>query len=62
MLRKAVSLIPSVCLLLFVVSGCTRNNGDIGDWFGKWQVTEVKVNGLPGMIMSLGISGNFRMT
>ena len=47
MLRKAVSLIPSVCLLLFVVSGCTRNNGDIGDWFGKWQVTEVKVNGLP---------------
>lgn len=28
-------------------TGCTRNNGDIGVWFGKWQVMEIKVNGQP---------------
>lgn len=28
-------------------TGCTRNNGDIGDWFGQWQQTEMLVDGAP---------------
>ena len=37
------------CLVLAVYvmsAGCTRNNGDIGDWFGTWQMTEISVNGV----------------
>lgn len=35
-------LIP---LLLMVLTGCTRNNGDIGKWFGKWQLQEMTIDG-----------------
>lgn len=28
-----------------VTGGCTRNNGDIGAWFGRWQLTEIRVDG-----------------
>ncbi|MDE6166647.1 MAG: lipocalin-like domain-containing protein, partial [Muribaculaceae bacterium] len=31
------------CLTL---SGCMQHNGDIGDWFGKWQVMEIRVDGV----------------
>lgn len=34
-------LLPAILFL----TGCTRNNGDIGDWFGKWQLLELTVNG-----------------
>ena len=36
-------------LILFsalLFAGCTENNGDIGNWFGMWQVTEIKINGI----------------
>ncbi len=36
-----VAALAFACLL----AGCTRNNGDIGDWFGTWQMTEVTANG-----------------
>lgn len=35
------------CLMLCLSSGCTRNNGDIGEWFSKWQIMEMRVNGEP---------------
>lgn len=28
-------------------AGCTRNNGDIGDWFGTWQMTAIMADGEP---------------
>lgn len=31
-------------LFLLVTTGCTRNNGDIGDWFGTWQVMDIRQN------------------
>ena len=48
-LSKALSR-PVSLMGLFVAAmllgGCTRNNGDIGDWFGKWQVMEIRVDGV----------------
>ncbi len=35
------------CLLMLLSSSCTRNNGDIGKWFGKWQIMEIRVDGQP---------------
>lgn len=34
-------------LMICLSSGCTRNNGDIGEWFGKWQIIEMSINGEP---------------
>lgn len=34
-------------LLLILFCGCTRNNGDIGKWFGKWQVEKISTIGNP---------------
>lgn len=36
----------AVIVLTGVLAGCTRNNGDIGDWFGTWQMTEVAADGV----------------
>lgn len=33
-------------VLLIIISGCTRNNGDIGSWFGRWQVMEIQADGV----------------
>jgi hypothetical protein len=33
--------------LIMILSGCTRNNGDIGDWFGKWQIMSISADGTP---------------
>ncbi len=41
-------LTAAICLFMVaLLQGCTRNNGDIGNWFGKWQVMEIKVDGQP---------------
>lgn len=32
---------------LTVSPGCTRNNGDIGDWFGTWRLETITVDGKP---------------
>lgn len=34
-----------LCVAAFLTTGCTRNNGDIGNWFGQWQVMEIKTDG-----------------
>lgn len=34
-------------MMTMLLNGCTRNNGDIGKWFGRWQVTEIAVDGIP---------------
>lgn len=41
-------IVLAVCLLPgFLQQGCTRNNGDIGNWFGRWQITEILADGTP---------------
>lgn len=50
MKADVLKFLSSVCLLAFmavVLPGCTRNNGDIGNWFGTWQMTEVAADGEP---------------
>ena len=37
-------LVTIACTLSY---SCTRNNGDIGDWFGTWRVDELTVDGEP---------------
>lgn len=39
----------AIALVLFIVGlcGCTRNNGDIGPWFGTWKLTEITIDGTP---------------
>lgn len=44
---RYITLSGMITLLLTMATGCTRNNGDIGVWFGKWQVMDVRVNGQP---------------
>jgi lipoprotein len=36
------AVMTALCALL---CGCTRNNGDIGPWFGTWHLTSVEING-----------------
>lgn len=46
--------LPFMALLLWVAaaaagvcSSCTRNNGDIGPWFGTWHLTRITANDQP---------------
>lgn len=39
LLACIVVIVPALC-------SCTRNNGDIGPWFGMWQLLEVQTNGV----------------
>ncbi len=32
---------------MILLPACTRNNGDIGPWFGAWKVESITVNGSP---------------
>lgn len=47
MAMRYLSVILSVVALTMLSAGCTRNNGDIGPWFGTWQVTRIDVDGVP---------------
>lgn len=42
-----VSLYILFILAAFVLAaaGCTRNNGNIGAWFGTWRVVSIEVDG-----------------
>lgn len=45
--RRGFPMVMAVVIaMLMSLTGCTRNNGDIGDWFGRWQIMEIKVNGV----------------
>lgn len=39
----------SCILVLFAIltSGCTHNDGDIGEWFGSWHLEQILINGEP---------------
>jgi len=34
-----------VATITLWLTGCTRNNGDIGIWFGTWHVTSITADG-----------------
>lgn len=36
-----------MAIMLLSVAGCTRNNGDIGPWFGTWKLDAMTINGAP---------------
>ncbi len=38
-------LSPLLVIITVILNGCTRNNGDIGEWFGTWKVTEITIDG-----------------
>ena len=42
-----IRFITIIILLAYATSGCTRNDGDIGPWFGTWQVTFITIDGVP---------------
>ncbi|MCM1077706.1 MAG: lipocalin-like domain-containing protein [Bacteroides sp.] len=33
--------------MMTILSGCTHNNGDIGDFFGEWRVEKITADGQP---------------
>lgn len=39
-------LIIFVATLCLSSIGCTRNNGDIGEWFGTWHLETITTNGV----------------
>ena len=41
---KQISLLLLTALL--AVAACTHNNGDIGNWFGTWNIEEVAADGV----------------
>jgi len=46
---KHLSLFLKLFALIVIVAAgsCTRNNGDIGDWFGLWRVDNITIDGEP---------------
>lgn len=38
-IRLVVALVAGA-----IVTGCTQNNGNIGDWFGEWHLESITVN------------------
>lgn len=38
------SIIMTMALLSAAIS-CTTNNGNIGEWMGRWKLTEIECNG-----------------
>lgn len=44
--RRFLPWLTAICLLI-MSGGCTRNNGDIGYWFGRWQIMEIYADSEP---------------
>lgn len=45
-MKKSIH-ISLLLLVITVVTGCTHNDGDIGQWFGTWQLEEITADGTP---------------
>ena len=45
MKKSTLYLLSAVAVLL--LTGCTRNHGDIGIWFGTWHVESITCDGEP---------------
>lgn len=39
--------LAALFIMFAMLTGCTRNNGDIGNWFGRWQIMEITADGIP---------------
>ena len=44
-MKKTLYILSIV--VLFALSACTRNHGDIGIWFGTWYVESITADGAP---------------
>lgn len=44
---KSLYKILTLAAILFTATACTRNNGDIGDWFGTWKLDNITIDGVP---------------
>ena len=42
-MKYILKLISFTFIILFACS-CTRNNGDIGDYFGTWKLNQISIN------------------
>lgn len=45
-LKLTIAVLAAV-ILSMLSAGCTHNNGDIGPWFGTWQVSRIEADGVP---------------
>ncbi len=45
MRKKLTGITVLMATVLTLATGCTRNNGDIGLFFGSWLLTEIKADG-----------------
>lgn len=45
-IRASLTVATTLLFALFA-GGCTRNNGDIGVWFGMWRLVAIDVDGVP---------------
>lgn len=48
--------------VIFLMTGCTHNNGDIGPYFGTWKLTGIEVDGKPDETYSGNIFWQFQST
>lgn len=39
-----IRLILAFVVAMAATASCTHNNGDIGDWFGKWHLKSIEIN------------------
>lgn len=46
MKRLATHIIFSI-IVVMTLSGCTKNDGDIGYWFGLWHLDSIEIDGEP---------------
>lgn len=42
---KQTRIIPILCILAILISGCTHNDGDIGPLFGNWDLLTLTADG-----------------
>lgn len=47
-MKKTLYILSIV--VLFALSACTRNHGDIGIWFGTWHVESITAAGAPVVV------------
>lgn len=43
---RKCAIMAVVAMVGILSGGCTRNNGDIGPWFGSWHLMSVKADGV----------------
>ncbi|MCM1318573.1 MAG: lipocalin-like domain-containing protein [Bacteroides sp.] len=46
-MRNYIRYIFSAILIAIAASGCTRNDGDIGPWFGQWKLVALTQGDAP---------------